>query len=82
MRWTTGQRGGRAGSWTNKLIFHDLVDNDDHLLGWVREDSRVSPPIYMATLNQGSRVFPAVFTLEEAQAQLIHYFVVQRLEDT
>ena len=82
MRWIKGMRGGRPGSWTQDLIFYDLVDDDDHCLGWVREDTRHDPPIYMATLSLGGQRFPVVPTLAEAKAQLIHYFVVQRLEDT
>jgi len=82
VRWTKGQRGGREGSWTNALTFHDLVDDDGHCLGWVREDARHDPPIYMATLSMGSQRFPAMPTLEEAKAQLIHHFVVQRLDES
>jgi hypothetical protein len=83
VRWTEGQRGGRPGSWTQGLIFHELVDDNDHCLGWVREDTRCEPPLYMAALNNlYSENFPAMPTLEEAKAQLIHHFVVKRMEDT
>ena len=82
MRWDKGKPGGMPGSWTNKLIFYDLLDDDGHCLGWVREDARHDPPIYMATLSMGSQRFPAVPTLAEAKAQLIHYFVVQRLDES
>lgn len=82
MRWTTGQRGGREGSWTNKLYFHDLLDDDDRTLGWVREDTRVDPPICQPTTSSNWPRFPTYGSVEEAKAALIAYCVALKLEDT
>ena len=82
MRWDKGKPGGMPGSWTNKLIFYDLLDDDDHCLGTVREDTRTDPPIFTAMTNYPVKTFPAMPTLKEAEAQLIHHFVVQRLDES
>lgn len=80
MKWLTGQRGGREGSWTNKLYFHDLVDDDDRALGWVREDTMVDPPICQPMTNTKWPMFPAYGSLEEAKAALLAHFVAKKLE--
>lgn len=87
MKWAIDQRGDRPGSWTQDLIFHNLLDDDDNCLGWIREDTRTlvhgNPRPFMACLNAVPRDnFPPVATLKEAKAQLIHHFVIQRLDDT
>ena len=80
MRWLECLRGGREGSWTNKLYFHDLVDDDDRSLGWVREDTRVDPPICQPMTNTNWPRFPAYDSLEEAKAVLLAHFVAKKLE--
>lgn len=84
MRWLKAKPGGVQSSWTHdKLFFHDLVDDEDNQLAWVREDRRSDPPIFMGLLTdyQSNKVFPATRSLAEAKAQVIHYLVTQRMND-
>jgi hypothetical protein len=83
MRWAAVRNAGQAGTLTHQHIkFHDLLDDDGTLLGYVREDIRCGGR-FMAITNNLYAVdsWPVVSTLEEAKAQLIHHFVLQRLED-
>lgn len=86
MKWAEGRPAGVQGTWTYENIkFYDLLDDDKTLLGYVREDKR--DQMFMAIVNTSHlsvprAPFPVVATLEEAKAQLIHHFVLQRLEDT
>lgn len=83
MRWAAVRNAGQAGTWTwDHIKFHDLLDEDGALLGYVREDTR-SGGTFMAITNNMYAVdtWPVVATLEEAKAQLIHHFVLQRLEN-
>ena len=83
-RWTKPKAGGPLKSWANELLFfHDFL-LDGHLVAWVREDRRYEPPVFMPQLNNPTdhhTVLPAGRSLAEAKAQVIHYFVTQRMED-
>lgn len=82
MRWAAVRNAGVQGTWTHQHIkFHDLLDDDGTLLGYVREDIRCGG-MFLAITNDRYAVdpWPVVATLEEAKAQLIHHFVLQRLE--
>lgn len=83
MRWAKPRPGGGHG-WTSVfLMFHDLLDDEGNLVGWVREDTRNNPHIYMSMVSDiRGPVFPAVFTLAEAKAQLIHYLTIKRMDET
>jgi hypothetical protein len=64
--------------------FYDLMQ-DKQLLGYVKVDTRCNPPEIWAIANhtlRGGDFRVMAPTVEEAKAQLIHHFVLQRLEDT
>lgn len=83
MRWTKGKPGGTKHSWAHRLLmFYYLRDTDGNELGWVRKDSRVDPPIFESVVAGIGPKFPAQPTLAKAKAQLVHWFVLQRLDDT
>lgn len=84
MKWCRPYPGGKPGSWTWEVLrFHNLEDHEGNLLGWVREDTRPGHGFTAATnAADGRAQFPTVATLKEAKAQLIHHFVLKRLEDT
>lgn len=84
MRWAQPRHAGVPGTWTwEHIIFHDLLDDEDNLLGYVREDKRPGHGFAPQTNNYVSRAqFPTQATLEDAKALLIAHFVTKILEDT
>lgn len=84
MKWASPRRGGMPGSWTwDALRFHDLLDDEGNLLGWVREDKRPGHGFTPATnTSEGRAQFPTQATLKDAKALLIAHFVRKKLEDT
>lgn len=84
MRWAKVRHAGVRGTWTwDHIFFHDLLDDDGTLLGYVLEDARIGHGFTAQTNTaEGRAQFPTVATLDEAKAQLIHHFVLQRLEET
>jgi hypothetical protein len=81
-RWAKVRSAGIPTSWAhNVLFFHDLLI-DGRLMAWVREDRRCDPPMFLAGLSRPTdhQVFPATRDLATAKAQVIHYFVTQRME--
>lgn len=83
MRWAAPRRGGKPGSWTQALLFHDLLDDEGSMLGYVVEDTRPGHG-FTARTNNAFRdlMFPTRSTLKEAKDMLIAHFVVQKLEGT
>lgn len=81
MKWVK-RHAGAPGTWTwDNVFFHDLLDDDYNLLGYVREDIRSDRSV-IATTNDYSIKFPKQFsTLKEAKDTLIAHFVLKKLED-
>ena len=66
------------------IRFYDLM-HDKKLLGYVKVDTRCNPPEIWAITNThwpDAHLRVIADTVEEAKAQLIHHFVLKRLEDT
>lgn len=83
MRWASPRRGGRPGSWAwDALRFHDLVDDEGNLLGWVREDKRPGHGFTPQLNSRPTALFPTQNTLKEAKDMLLAHFVLKKLEDT
>jgi hypothetical protein len=81
MRWSVTHVDKPKGLRRNyAYIFHDLVDDDDEVLGWVRED--VVNRRYSPMGNNPTGSLPEQPTLDEAKAILIAHFVALRLDDT
>lgn len=85
MKWADGRPAGVKGTWAYEHIkFYDLLGDDKTLLGYVRENKHDQRFVAIVTISFAvpRAPFLEVATLEEAKAQLIHHFVLQRLEDT
>lgn len=83
MKWAKPRNAGVPNTWTwNNICVHDLVDDDENLLGYVREDKRPGYG-FTATPNKYSAGFPKQFlTLKEAKESLVAHFVLEKLEQT
>ena len=81
MKWVK-RHAGSPGTWTwGNVFFHDLLDDNDNLLGYVREDIRPDRS-FIASTNDYSIKFPKQFlTIKEAKDILIAHFVLKKLED-
>lgn len=84
MRWCAPRNAGFPNTWTWEHIhFHDLVDDDDNLLGYVREDKRPGHGFTpMTSTSEGRAQFPTQSTLKEAKDMLLAHFVLKKLEGT
>jgi hypothetical protein len=84
MRWAAKRRAGVPGTWTwEHIFFHDLLDDEGNLLGYVREDNRPDHGFTpMTNINEGRAQFPTQSTLKDAKALLTTHFVLKKLEDT
>jgi hypothetical protein len=65
-----------------KLLFHDLLDDEGFLLGCVCEDKRTHNSFTPSTNDHYLAKFPTQSTLKEAKALLVAHFVAKKLEDT
>ena len=83
MWWAAPRPAGSYGTWTYEHIYyHDLLDAEDNLLGYVREDKRPGHGFTPYTNHaEGRAQFPTQATLKEAKALLAAHFVAQRLEE-
>lgn len=84
MKWEVQHVDKPAGLRRNyEYIFHNLIDEDDNLLGWVRED--VINKVCTPATNAHSRVdylwSNSKYNLEDAKAELIAFFVKERLDN-
>lgn len=84
MKWAKPRRGGVRNSWVfDALLFHDLLDDEDNLLGWVKEDKRPGHGFTPQTnTSEGRAQFPTQATLKEAKDMLVAHFVLKILEGT
>jgi hypothetical protein len=82
VRWSI-RRAGVPDTWTwENIFFHDLLDKDNSLLGYVREDKRPGHGFTPYTnLSEGRAQFPTQATLREAKAMLVAHFVIEKLEE-
>lgn len=86
MFWAAPRPAGAPGTWTHSnIFFHDLLDEDGSLLGYVREDKRPGhgfTPATNTTEPINPRVqFPTQATLKDAKALLTTHFVLKKLEE-
>lgn len=74
---------GVPDTWTHEhIVFYDLIDDNDELLGYVREDKRTGHGFTAYTnRSEGRAQFPTQSTLKAAQDMLLAHFVLQKLED-
>ena len=81
--WWKKRRSSVPNTWTyDNIFFHDLMDDNDHLLGYVREDKREGHGFTPYTnLSEGRAQFPTQSTLKAAKDMLLAHFVLQKLEE-
>lgn len=85
MKWLEPRPGGVAGTWTSQVIaFHDLVAEDDTLLGYVREDKRpeAGHTVHINRSTNNCMPFAMYSDVQQAKDALAAFFVLQQLEDT
>jgi hypothetical protein len=75
MRWDSTYKGIK-----NYLNWHDLLDDEEQLLGYVRENTANGE--FIAMINEGGMPNEKFDNLEDAKAHIVAYYVTQKLEDT
>lgn len=85
MKWAKPRHAGTPSSWTwEHISFHDLLDDEGNLLGYVREDRRPGHGFTPYTNNNDPinprAQFPTQATLKDAKAMLTAHFVAKILE--
>lgn len=91
LRWTKGRRGGVQGSWTwDHLMFWDLIDDEGSppdlypegvTVGWVKRERRDGEQEVFIAYPNAAGAHTIAFTLAEAKAALVAWYVAQQLEE-
>ena len=73
MRWDSTYKGTK-----NYFNWHDLLDDEEQLLGYVRENTTNGE--FIAMINAGGVPNEKFDNLENAKAHIVTYYVTQKLE--
>ncbi len=79
MRWDDAFTGGHECYRWYDLLAGDGTENDV-MLGYVREN--LVDKTFIAQINDKRQITKQFFTLEDAKAHIVAYYVTQKLEDT
>jgi hypothetical protein len=75
MRWDSTYKGTK-----NYFNWHDLLDDGEQLLGYVRENTTNGE--FIAMINANGMPNEKFDNLEDAKAHIVTYYVTQKLEGT